>query len=168
MRATELRCGCMGSTHPNDPELLQAIGRMVMASATLEYSLAYLVALARDEDAAWLTGTLGNVGDVMKQLKQLQKELPPGDLRAALADVLTGAKNLLDQRHSVVHAVPQWDDTADGREAEVVWWHPRSDTDLVIDAGRVNEFAQTVNWFRRRRVDALRPEVARWRESLRS
>ncbi len=165
MRATELRCGCMGSTHPNDPELLQAIGRMVVDTATLEYSLAYLVAMARDEDTVWMRKALGNGKRVLEQLEQLKEALPPSGLQRELSRIVSGARNLRDQRHSLVHAVPQWDDTSDGREAEVVWWHPKSNEDLTIDAGRVNELAQTVRSLRRR-VDALRPEVARWRESL--
>jgi hypothetical protein len=157
--------GRMGSTHPNNPELLQAIGRMVVDTATLEFSLAYLLAMARDEDTVWLRKTLGSGKRVMKELQQVRNDLPPGELQAELARILRGAENLRDQRHSLVHAVPQWDDTSDGRGAEVVWWHPNSNEDLTVDAGRVNELAQTVRSLRRR-VDALRPEIARWRETL--
>ena len=136
----------------DDPELLQAIGELTLASSRLEFHLAYLVAVARDEDTDWLAATLGKVGEARRSLAELVKLVGADPAARPLVRLRRDADALLDDRSRLVHSVAMWD-VSDAVPAPV-FWHPRSDTEATITAGQVREHAHDLGAVAARTVEA--------------
>jgi hypothetical protein len=127
---------------PRDPvreyqELMAAIGRMVVGAATLEYSVAILVAITeghRDqaaEDRA--LHLVQKVGTPMRELRKLAAGPPE---RRDLKWLLQNAEAVLDHRNVVVHAIPLEDVTA-GEEGGLIGWHPRTGQQIWLTTSKV-------------------------------
>ena len=124
-----------------DDDMHQAIGEVTVAAATLEYQLAYVVAVARGEDDDWLRRTLSIVGEARRQLAQLVDDAAPGRFHDELRRLQRDARAVLDDRHVLVHSVAMLDRGDDG---EVFWsfWHPKSDTEARIDPHQIRDHAR--------------------------
>jgi hypothetical protein len=123
----------------DDPALLQAIREMTVEASRLEHHVAYVVAIARDEDEAWLSRTLGKPGGALDALASLARVVPADHQFAALLDrLLRDAKAVLRDRSVVVHSVGMLD-VSDPAVPRPVWWHPRSDTEpeLIVSSVRL-------------------------------
>lgn len=131
------------ATMVDDPELLQAIGGMTVAATRLEFQLAYLVAVARDEDEPWLRKTLGTVGGPRRALAALVAEVRDDPDARPLRRLQAEADSLLDDRAMLVHSVAMWD-VSDIAAPAPIFWHPRSDQELAVSVSRVREAAHAL------------------------
>jgi hypothetical protein len=108
-----------------DQELMNAIGRMVLSAATLEYSVAVLVALTEGhQDQAAENRALQLVqtdGAPVRELRRIALGPPE---RRDLNRLCQEAEAVLEERNAVVHAIPL-EDSAAGAEGSLTGWHPR-------------------------------------------
>ena len=127
----------------DDPELVQAIGSKMVAASRLEFQLAYLVAVARDEDEPWLRKALGAVGGPRRALAALVDEVRDDPDARPLRRLQAEAERLLDDRSMLVHSVAVWD-VSDTAVPAPIFWHPRSDEELTVSVSRVREAAHAL------------------------
>ena len=127
---------------PRDPvleyqALMAAIGQMVVGAATLEYSVAVLVALTEGhwdqaaEDRA--LQLVQKAGAPMRELRQLAAGPPE---RRDLKWLWKNAEAVFEERNVVVHAIPLEDVTA-GEEGGLVGWHPRTGQEIRLTTSAV-------------------------------
>jgi hypothetical protein len=116
----------------DDLLLLQAIGEVILAAARLEYAVARLAWLLCDRDVRQSLESVGKLNESLAELERVQD----GRLR----NLVARARHMLAQRHQLVHSIAQWEWT-DGSDPVPVWWHPKTDSDLTVDVGRVRELA---------------------------
>jgi hypothetical protein len=134
---------------PRDPvrdyqELMAAIGRMVVGAATVEYSVAVLVAITeghRDQAAGDRALQLvQKVGAPVRELRKLAAGPPE---RRDLKWLCQNAEAVLEGRNVVVHAIPLEDITA-GEQGGLVGWHPRTGQEIWLTTpavlGHVEDF----------------------------
>lgn len=149
----------------DDPALLQAIGLMTVTAAGLEFQLAYLTAVALDEDEEWLRQRLASPGAVMRELQRLVDQVPAASEFGRRLRLIHGTvSTLLGQRHAIVHSVAMIE--TEDQVAKAVWWHPRTDQDLLLTAPALSEFTQALRLASVRAIEASALAVE-WRTAAR-
>ena len=126
--------------YSDDPELLQAIGEVVVAASRLEYCIARLVELVTGED---LQEILKSTGGASRWLQDMATDWPEDAFGALLRHQQKQVTALLRDRNALVHSVGQWEMTDDDQPT-AVWWYPRGGQDLPVTVGTVRELAHAL------------------------
>ncbi len=138
-----------------DQELMNAIGRMVLSAAALEYTVAVLVALTEGhQDQAAENRALQLVqtdGAPVRELRRIALGPPE---RRDLNRLCQEAEAVLEERNAVVHAIPL-EDSAAGAEGSLTGWHPRTGQQIQLTTWAVLGHVQDLHIARRRFDNAI-------------
>ena len=131
---------------------MTAIGRMVVGAATVEYSVAVLVAVTEGhQDQAARDRALQLVQKDAAPVRELRKPAAGPPERRDLKWLCQNAEAVLEGRNVLVHAIPLEDITA-GAEGRLIGWHPRTGQEIWLTTppvlGHIEDFG--IAW---RRLD---------------
>jgi hypothetical protein len=130
-----------------DDDFLRALGELTAEASAVEYAVAYLTVQARGHDRSALAQILKRVGGARTELDRLCKEVQPGSsedasLRRDLVDLHKRMSRALWERNRLVHAVEVLKFSEGITDAERVMWHPKTDTELRIDADQIDHLVR--------------------------
>lgn len=137
---------------------LRAIGEVTVEAAALEGLVAYVVAVVRDRDDQWLRHVVSKPGQAGREFEELVHDVAPGPLleqgRLLLADI----KEILAERHRIVHSVFVLVPSGNDPHASVTAWHARTDTHAPFDADAASTLAD--------RLAVAQGRLSRWTQRL--
>lgn len=81
------------------------VGKIIAATALLDYNFGRLVAIFRDDDDAALNSRMARPGAVATAVRDCLDKLPPSRCRDELDRAWTDASRLRNERHRLSHAV---------------------------------------------------------------
>lgn len=140
-----------------DQELLAELGKVVVNSAVLEYTIAVLIALVegRRGDACE-----DRAIDIVKQAGGVRRELAGlSEIRPGIARLCTETGQLLDSRNILVHSLI----TGDWRDRDqyiIAIYDPRRDTATVVTPQVAARHAEYFTQNRNRFINAINAEIA--------
>ena len=140
----------------DDRDLFEAIGRVVIGAAELEYAVALLVAVAeglrgRDSRQRALA-IVRSTGEAMRQFGRLAAH------RSDLAWLQRDTAQLMRARHFIAHPVVQQDAVAEG-DAALFIVNPRSGEETMITTAQVVSHVQYFREARGRIYVAIASEL---------
>lgn len=141
----------------NDQELLAKLGKVVVNSTVLEYTIAVLVALTE--------GKRGDACDdraveIVKQTGGARRELAAlAMIRPRIAWLCTETRDLLTSRNILVHSLIL-DHGQDGDQYAMAIYDPRQDTETVVSTHVVARHAEYFEQNCARFREAITAEIA--------
>jgi hypothetical protein len=141
----------------DDRDLFEAIGRVVIGAAELEYAIALLVAvtegLRRRDAAQRAVAIVKSTGRAMRLFERLAAQRPD------LAWLQRDAAQLMRARHFIAHPVVQQDAVAEGSAALFIL-NPKSGEETMITTAQVVNHVQYFKEERARIYMAIANELA--------